>query len=279
MLVGHLQYSLEHNLDLPLLPTFDHVCVLAVFCYLRSQESDRLEQFAQLPIEDEVGVPSEDKVGDPWLCVSKADAEKDEVGDYVVSDPHQNQTVSLISCFRNYVIALVFLAVYFNALLQGLQMTLMPRFYWILSLLVQFKFLSGDGSEMEEQTLVTMIRWTCCPNSVRKTKIWRLLMSENKVTMTDADGTSEKPMDKIGRAEAIVRFFMSYTSNGLFRLVILYTLPLYLASITKAPQDFALNAFGVTFIVDLDNDSSGRRYKSNLQEMNQAQVNDESVQE
>ena len=41
-------------------------------------------------------------------------------------------------------------------------------------------------------------------------------------------------------------------SNGLYRIFIVYSLPVYLAT-SGAASDFALNAFAVTFVSDLDN--------------------------
>merc|ERR1712107_361554 len=54
--------------------------------------------------------------------------------------------------------------------------------------------------------------------------------------------------------------FLSYTSNGLYRMVLLYNLPVFL-SLIGDPKDFAMNAFAVTFIIELDDVTSGRMYK------------------
>ena len=58
--------------------------------------------------------------------------------------------------------------------------------------------------------------------------------------------------------EIYCRFFMSYMSNGFYKAIIVYTLPLWLSR--GGLTDFVLNAFATVYIVDLD-DVNGCEWK------------------
>eukprot|EP00439_Symbiodinium_sp_Y106_P020575 s5426_g2.t1 len=64
------------------------------------------------------------------------------------------------------------------------------------------------------------------------------------------DGQRARARDPWGMWEIKSRFFMSYISNGLYRAILVYTLPLWLCR--GSLVDFVLNAFALVYIVELD---------------------------
>ncbi|CAE7623490.1 ALG11 [Symbiodinium sp. CCMP2456] len=64
------------------------------------------------------------------------------------------------------------------------------------------------------------------------------------------DGHRARARDPWGMREIQFRFVMSYISNGLYRAILVYTLPLWLCR--GSLVDFVLNAFALVYIVELD---------------------------
>lgn len=64
----------------------------------------------------------------------------------------------------------------------------------------------------------------------------------------------------LGRVKIILRMICSYASNGIIRAVILWTLPIYMASSTASPIDFVLNASALGFIHEFDDADGSSEY-------------------
>ena len=98
-------------------------------------------------------------------------------------------------------------------------------------------------------------RWACCMVTPFNPKMWHLLMYAHK---RNPNGEQLRIQNEDGHPaegqwpwwEIISRFAMSYISNGLYKAIIVYTLPLWLSRGGLA--DFVLNAFATVYIVELD---------------------------
>eukprot|EP00435_Cladocopium_sp_Y103_P017328 s3595_g4.t1 len=99
-------------------------------------------------------------------------------------------------------------------------------------------------------------RWSFCMVTPYNQEMWHLLMYAEKgnpqeMFVKSEDGPAEGQWSWL---ETKSRFFMSYISNGLYKAIIVYTLPLWLSR--GGLTDFVLNAFATVYIVDLDDLSS-----------------------
>ncbi|CAE7367595.1 ALG11 [Symbiodinium natans] len=92
-------------------------------------------------------------------------------------------------------------------------------------------------------------RWACCMVTPFNTKMWHLLMfsHKRKIHISGGKGPAEGRWCQV---EIACRFAMSYISNGLYKAIIVYTLPLWLSR--GGLTDFVLNAFATVYIVELD---------------------------
>jgi len=105
--------------------------------------------------------------------------------------------------------------------------------------------------------IVRWMRWACCMTTPSNSKMWSLhiLACDGSVTrmrlgQRQDDGQRARARDPWGMWEIKSRFFMSYISNGLYRAILVYTLPLWLCR--GSLVDFVLNAFALVYIVELD---------------------------
>ena len=106
-------------------------------------------------------------------------------------------------------------------------------------------------------------RWACCMVTPFNQKMWHLLMYAHKrnpngeqLRIQNEDGPAEGQWSSW---EINCRFAMSYISNGLYKAIIVYTLPLWLSRGGLA--DFVLNAFATVYIVELDDVTDGGTWK------------------
>mmetsp|Transcript_51321 Transcript_51321/g.84200 ORF Transcript_51321/g.84200 Transcript_51321/m.84200 type:complete len:389 (+) Transcript_51321:332-1498(+) len=104
-------------------------------------------------------------------------------------------------------------------------------------------------------------RWAFCMVTPFNPKIWHLHMyahmgnaREMRIRNEEGPAESQWPWWEINS-----RFFMSYISNGLYKAIIVYTLPLWLSR--GGLTDFVLNAFATVYIVDLDDLTDGEKWK------------------
>ena len=81
-----------------------------------------------------------------------------------------------------------------------------------------------------------------------------------KMHLSVGDGPSEVGHEiQWSDFEIKCRFAMSYISNGLYKAIIVYTLPLWLSR--GGLTDFVLNAFATVYIVELDDLASRDEWK------------------
>ncbi|CAE8649391.1 unnamed protein product [Polarella glacialis] len=177
---------------------------------------------------------------------------KDADEDVEPSDIYQNPECPIVDCLHRFLLAAVFMVVYVTKVLTPLETTLQSRTFWGLSLFVQMH-LHWPQPCCEPKDFVSVLRWLCCADGPLNPSLWSLFLSGS---YKKADAKESDPM---GRPEVVTRFILSYLSNALFKVILLYTLPIYLAATTD-PGDFALNAFAVTFIIDLDNEDKAKKY-------------------
>jgi len=173
---------------------------------------------------------------------------------------YEDPKVPMSTCIQTFLLSGVFLGVYAGALLKPVQMTLFSRALWALSLFVQayvtavFRQEELEFGSWSTARLASLGRWAVrLDDQANQHGLWASLLS--KAWLEEADSRAPK----LSRAEVYTRFFMCYISNGLFRIFIVYSLPVYLAT-CGGMSDFALNAFAVTFISELDDLPSEASY-------------------
>mmetsp|Transcript_75984 Transcript_75984/g.120304 ORF Transcript_75984/g.120304 Transcript_75984/m.120304 type:complete len:393 (+) Transcript_75984:332-1510(+) len=104
-------------------------------------------------------------------------------------------------------------------------------------------------------------RWSFCMVTPNNRDMWHLLMyahkgNDKEMRIRNKEGPAEGQWSWL---EINSRFFMSYISNGLYKAIIVYTLPLWLSR--GGLTDFVLNAFATVYIVDLDDLTDGEKWK------------------
>eukprot|EP00438_Fugacium_kawagutii_P033165 Skav231893 [mRNA] locus=scaffold960:26524:27098:+ [translate_table: standard] len=156
---------------------------------------------------------------------------------------------------HTFLLSVIFVCVYWNKVVGPVQMNLFTRFCWAFALFVQYYLSSKFRSSSEaSQGFENFGRWAVCLDDQCGNSLWAVLLKKGKLV---ADG---EPAPLLSRPEVLLRFFMDYIANGFFRILILYSLPVYLATSEQA-SDFALNAFAVTFITEIDNLSEPAEYQ------------------
>mmetsp|Transcript_44707 Transcript_44707/g.104161 ORF Transcript_44707/g.104161 Transcript_44707/m.104161 type:complete len:726 (+) Transcript_44707:76-2253(+) len=161
---------------------------------------------------------------------------------------YEDPNVPFWRCLATFLLASLFLAVYASSVLILVKMTLFSRFFWSCSLLLQ-TYLCLEPNNTDEASsgqLSEILRWVVRWDGQGNPDVWAALLQQSNLSI------SSEIAPKLSKSEVCCRFFMHLISNGIFRIFILYTLPVYLAT-SGQPSDFALNAFAVTFISDLDN--------------------------
>eukprot|EP00435_Cladocopium_sp_Y103_P017232 s906_g4.t1 len=95
-------------------------------------------------------------------------------------------------------------------------------------------------------------RWAFCMGTPFNPEMWHLLMYAHKGNPEEMRIRNEDGLGGVqwSWSEITSRFVMSYFSNGLYKAIIVYTLPLWLSR--GGLTDFVLNAFATVYIVDLD---------------------------
>jgi len=181
-------------------------------------------------------------------------------------DMYQDLDTKFVRCMQRFALTLVFLLCYLTVCAKAQEPTLRSLTFWYLSLLVQIHFAeSCSKSASDKKTcFCDLPRWACCADLPHEPELWKLLFQNQTVTVIneDADNTHDKEVKvSCGTFELTCRFILSYISNGFIRVIVLYTLPIFLAATTDE-KDFALNAFAVTFIVELDNLSSNKKVEA-----------------
>lgn len=168
---------------------------------------------------------------------------------------YQDPKVSILTCMHTFLLSCIFVCVYWNKVVGPVQMNLFTRFCWAFALFVQYylssKFRSSPKASKE---FGYFGRWAVCLDDQCGNNLWAVLLKKGKL---EADGETA-PL--LSQPEVLLRFFMDYIANGFFRILILYSLPVYLATSEQA-SDFALNAFAVTFISEIDNLSEPAEYQ------------------
>ena len=108
--------------------------------------------------------------------------------------------------------------------------------------------------------ILRWMRWACCMTAPSNSGMWSLHIlacdgRANRMKLRQKDDREKddrdaRARDPWGMPEIKFRFFMSYVSNGLYRAILVYTLPLWLCR--GSLVDFVLNAFALVYIVELD---------------------------
>ncbi|CAE7736503.1 unnamed protein product [Symbiodinium necroappetens] len=160
---------------------------------------------------------------------------------------YQDPKVPILTCLHTFVLSCVFVCVYWSALVQPIEMNLFSKFLWSCSLFVQYYISSKFKEESRILSFASLSRWAVRLDDQENNELWAVLLRQSKM----ADGAVNGQIPRLSRVEVLLRFAMCYVSNGLFRILIVYSLPVYLAASGSA-SDFALNAFAVTFISELD---------------------------
>jgi len=188
---------------------------------------------------------------------------------------------------QRFALTTVFVICYLTVCIKAQEPTLRSQTFWYLSVLVQIQFAESCSKSGNDKTvflkkpsqtdtdldLISLLktvsfenlaRWACCADLPYEPQLWQLLFRSEAVTVIneeDEKKPNEKEPLKCGKFELTCRFILSYISNGFIRVIVLYTLPIFLSRTTDE-KDFALNAFAVTFIVELDNLTSDKKVKT-----------------
>ena len=229
---------------------------------------------------------------DYWHARHKA-----EIREYpapaVPQDRYQDPTFHLIGCVCVFGLMTLLMIIYVQIVLRPMEMDPKKMGLWFGSLLVQIKITLEDSEDSfspsdqlnlleacapsqgysnlhevsdesekryhaVQELLQYWHRWACCMVTPFNTKIWHLMMyvRDQKMKISQKDSAREVQWSWI---EITLRFFMSYVSNGLYKAIIVYTLPLWLCR--NGLTDFVLNAFATVYIVELDDLTSRDEWK------------------
>jgi len=224
--------------------------------------------------DEEQDIPLRDVHQDVDTC-SPGQDEEEEIP---LRDVYQDMDTCFACCMQRFALTVVFVICYWSVCIKAQEPTLRSQTFWYLSLLVQIHFAESCSKSGKDNTASfrDLLRWACCADLPYEPQLWKLLFRSKAVTVTNEEDEKEpnekkpeedekKPNEKeplkCGKFELTCRFILSYISNGLLRVIVLYTLPIFLSRTTDE-KDFALNAFAVTFIVELDNLTSDKKVKT-----------------
>ena len=189
-----------------------------------------------------------------------AEAKKGVVGSQTVTavNCYQDPKVPISHCMQTFLLSSIFVCVYYSAMSEPIEMTLFSRFFWACSLFVQYYISLNSFRPDSKPSFTTISRWALRLDDSQATNhdLWVALLRQDPLS----EGEDASSRRRRSQAEVVLRFCMAYVSNGLYRIFIVYSLPVYLATSGTA-SDFALNAFAVTFISDLDNLSADVEYQ------------------
>lgn len=189
-----------------------------------------------------------------------AEAKKGVVGSQTVTavNCYQDPKVPISHCMQTFLLSSIFVCVYYTAMSEPIEMTLFSRFFWACSLFVQYYISLNSFRPDSKPSFTTISRWALRLDDSQATNhdLWAALLRQDPLS----EGEDASSRLRLSQAEVVLRFCMAYVSNGLYRIFIVYSLPVYLATSGTA-SDFALNAFAVTFISDLDNLSADVEYQ------------------
>mmetsp|Transcript_6472 Transcript_6472/g.14909 ORF Transcript_6472/g.14909 Transcript_6472/m.14909 type:complete len:369 (+) Transcript_6472:923-2029(+) len=120
-------------------------------------------------------------------------------------------------------------------------------------------FYSTPARQRQTKQRFQWLRWACCMATPQNQPIWAMHLSANQLGRSlwskpecehDPDVHEVDRIEPWQMPEIMIRFLMSYLSNGFYRTILVYTLPLWLCRGSLA--DFVLNAFATVYIVELD---------------------------
>eukprot|EP00931_Biecheleriopsis_adriatica_P048834 TRINITY_DN2821_c0_g1_i6.p1 TRINITY_DN2821_c0_g1~~TRINITY_DN2821_c0_g1_i6.p1 ORF type:complete len:645 (-),score=101.69 TRINITY_DN2821_c0_g1_i6:26-1960(-) len=194
----------------------------------------------------------------------------------VLRDIYQDVNTPFLRCMQRFALTLIFLLCYETVCGKAQDPTLRSLTFWYLSVLVQIYFAESCSKRESDNDFgfCDLLRWACCADLPYEPDLWKVLFQSQTVTVVNEDAEDDKDKEGVpvscGTLELTCRFILSYISNGFIRVIVLYTLPIFLATTTDE-KDFALNAFAVTFIVELDNLTSKKRVEAYEEEDPQRQ--------
>ena len=205
-------------------------------------------------------------------------------------DRYQDPACHLIGCVCVFGLMTLLMIIYVQIVLRPMEMDPKKMGLWFGSLLVQIKITTEDTFSPDEkqkfleafapslapsqgysnlheesvrkrhdaaqELLQHWHRWAFCMVTPFNTEIWHLLMfaqqKRMKISREDSHAKKAEEVRQVrwSRIEITLRFVMSYVSNGLYKAIIVYTLPLWLCR--GGLTDFVLNAFATVYIVELD---------------------------
>jgi len=165
-------------------------------------------------------------------------------------------------CLHTFLLSCLFLVFFLCALRNPVQMTPFSRAMWAGALFVQIYLTTKEpreGGQTKGQfpggAVLTLARWILRADDLADHQIWGAMLSQSGITLSGDDETENPDVQsaapKLSKIEVYLRFWMYYLANGVFQILIIYSVPMYLAT-SGTPSDFALNAFAVTYITELD---------------------------
>eukprot|EP00931_Biecheleriopsis_adriatica_P056134 TRINITY_DN33263_c0_g1_i1.p1 TRINITY_DN33263_c0_g1~~TRINITY_DN33263_c0_g1_i1.p1 ORF type:complete len:949 (-),score=156.46 TRINITY_DN33263_c0_g1_i1:282-3128(-) len=169
-------------------------------------------------------------------------------------DIYQDPKAPFMRCVFTFLAAGCLFLIYQSYFVKLIEMSAPARLYWMLALLVQVQMSIGRQLDVSDsrtcsEKASSLVRWALCmgKDTVQQAELWRALLTGS---VNDSNEPTLKL--KLGRPEVVFRLLASYISNGMFRAVILWTLPIYLAESCEKPIDFVLNASALAYIYEFD---------------------------
>eukprot|EP00931_Biecheleriopsis_adriatica_P073508 TRINITY_DN47777_c0_g1_i1.p1 TRINITY_DN47777_c0_g1~~TRINITY_DN47777_c0_g1_i1.p1 ORF type:complete len:1264 (-),score=148.02 TRINITY_DN47777_c0_g1_i1:75-3866(-) len=203
---------------------------------------------------------------DFWEAYQHAKSTKsnDELGGIQPTDRYQSPATSFTDCVLVFVLMTTLMWLFLLYVWTPQRVTLFRKCLWGASVLVQGNIMISV-KEMKKTNFFdwacSLLRWTFCMDESgggpHNKEIWAMHMRAALATGgADYVPVGFPPNNRVeGKRfswpEIFFRFIFSYASNGLYRALIIYTLPIWLSSNEDISQ-FVLNAFAITFIVSLD---------------------------
>lgn len=167
---------------------------------------------------------------------------------------YEDPRVPTIHCIHTFLLSSVYIAFFMSTLLEPLHMTLFSKAMWAGAFFVQM-YICTFSTWAQRPSLSYFYRWTFRLEDQENAELWAALLRQDN--LQDSHGDTAIP--RLGKVEVWLRFTMLYVANGLYQIITVYLLPCYLAA-QHSPCDFALNAFVVTFIYQIDGLPGGAEF-------------------
>lgn len=171
-------------------------------------------------------------------------------------DIFQNPRVPFARCVVVFAFIALLVGLYLNDLWEPVYMTPKAHTFWAFAMVLQMFIATKHTLRHCRRDCWHdgLYRWFFQADFCYRPDLWPVLFSRTHrpaTPMASRPSDDSDPFKSLTFFEACVRFIMSYVVNGLIPVIVLYTLPVFLARKDNA-MDFVVDAFAITYLSDLD---------------------------